>query len=231
MSDTCSHNADLDRFLYLVSHDLKADVRGLNDIPQWIIEDCADAGTDLPQEVREHLALLQSVSDRLGRRIDRLADYRCAGRLSKTPRVESVAEEALRAWKAMDLPSDWRLQFPGSDADYLAKVEDTEPLWKELLHNAVSHAQKGAGCVRVLSETSSTMVRVTIEDDGPGIDLAFRDRAFDAFCTLSRKEESSGVGLGLTIAQRISQAASGRISIVEPRTGRGCAVLVELPKP
>jgi signal transduction histidine kinase len=231
MSDTNPSVTGLDEFMYLVSHDLKADVRGLNDIPDWILEDCNSAKIDLPRDVREHLELIQLVAGRLNRRIDRLMEYRHAGRVSEAPKIESATEQIQLAWNALNPPSGFSLQLPRSDTEYLTHVEDTASLWREVLHNAFVHSQEPKGHVGVSFDKRKGAVHIRIEDDGPGIECAYWRHVFQPFSTRSKGQTTDGVGLGLTIARRISEACSGNIYVTEPQGDRGCAVVVSLPTP
>ena len=100
-----------------------------------------------------------------------------------------------------------------------------------LLSNAVRHARQ-AGKVRASVHTDpvSVGVQITIEDDGPGIPPAERDKVFERFYRLdsSRCLDSGGRGLGLSIAREIVRTHGGSISVSESSLG-GAAFVVWLP--
>jgi two-component system sensor histidine kinase KdpD len=77
------------------------------------------------------------------------------------------------------------------------------------------------------------MIRVAVEDDGPGIPVELRERVFDKFFralseTGSSRNQPSGMGMGLSIARGIVEAHGGRIWI-EGEAGDGSRVLFTLP--
>lgn len=83
-----------------------------------------------------------------------------------------------------------------------------------LVINAIQHVPEG-GRIRIVSQDRVDGVVLRVEDDGPGIPEAERDRVFDPFFT--RRE--GGIGLGLTIVQQIVQAHGGEIGVVESGLG------------
>jgi signal transduction histidine kinase len=100
-------------------------------------------------------------------------------------------------------------------------------LFRNIFDNAVRYAHR-----RVLITARSIVdgVRVEIDDDGPGIPPADRDRVFNRFVRLDRsRERSTGTtGLGLAIAHEIAVAHHGHIAIADNPTG-GARVVVTLP--
>src|SRR5262249_37182323 len=76
-------------------------------------------------------------------------------------------------------------------------------------------------------------VRVTVADEGPGIPAEMRDKVFEKFFRIPRRESHdagrSGIGLGLPIARRLVEAQGGRIWIDEPAGGRGTTIAMHLP--
>lgn len=77
-----------------------------------------------------------------------------------------------------------------------------------------------------LSAPTPPEVVVEIEDDGPGVDAAIRDRLFEPFVTT--KEPGRGTGLGLAVCRGLVEAAGGTIALA-PAVARGACFRVELP--
>ena len=90
-----------------------------------------------------------------------------------------------------------------------------------LLANA---AEAGARRVLVRGEALDGFARVFVEDDGPGIDPALRDRLFDPFAT----GRANGTGLGLAISRQIADRHGGSLKLV-PKTGSGATFELRLP--
>lgn len=97
-------------------------------------------------------------------------------------------------------------------------------LFLNLIENA-AHACGPSGHIRVSAVSASPLVRVAVEDTGPGIDEATRIRLFEPLVTTKEK----GIGLGLALVKRIVERHGGRIDY-ERRVGGGARFVVELPE-
>jgi len=95
-----------------------------------------------------------------------------------------------------------------------------------VLENALQAAEAGGGKVEVGTEHLGEEARITIADDGPGIDPAIRERVFEPFFTT--RGIGGGVGLGLTAAYGIVTRHGGRIDLM-PRVGGGTVAVIALP--
>jgi two-component system OmpR family sensor kinase len=110
-----------------------------------------------------------------------------------------------------------------ADSDRLTQVIGN------LVGNAIEHTSSG-GSIRVAAAAADGRLRITIDDDGPGIPLTQRDRVFGRFYRAdpSRSRNSGGSGLGLAIAKAIVEAHGGRIWVDAAPRG-GARVAFELP--
>ena len=102
---------------------------------------------------------------------------------------------------------------------------------KRAFWNVVGNAVKYGGTVTVGIAETQTGLTITIEDDGPGIAEADRDRVFEPFVRLeaSRGRETGGSGLGLTIARAVIISHSGDIALANLLEG-GLRVTIFLPR-
>jgi signal transduction histidine kinase len=103
---------------------------------------------------------------------------------------------------------------------------------RNLLENARRHAQQaGAGTpVDLTLQSDGGVARVVVDDRGPGVPLAERERIFEAFYRLpGASERDGGVGLGLSLVKTIVTAHGGRVWC-EGRQGPGARFVVELPQ-
>ena len=97
-----------------------------------------------------------------------------------------------------------------------------------LISNAMRHAESQ---VRVTTRVQHGMCRISVEDDGPGIPEAYREKVFTPFMRMdvSRTRASGGYGLGLSIVRRIMFWHSGRARIVDSQALGGACFVIEWP--
>ncbi|MGE5616211.1 MAG: ATP-binding protein [Bacillota bacterium] len=98
-------------------------------------------------------------------------------------------------------------------------------LLENLVDNAIRYTDEGSVSVRVSKIASDALLEV--EDTGPGIPPADRERAFDRFYR-GESAASGGTGLGLAIVRRIAERHHGRVELLEGPSGRGLLARVAL---
>jgi len=102
-------------------------------------------------------------------------------------------------------------------------------VFRNLLSNAVKYMDKAEGKIRVACSEENGFWRFSVADNGPGIEERHFERIFRIFQTLSPRDESGGVGVGLTVAKKIVELHGGRIW-VQSEPGRGSTFFFTLPR-
>jgi signal transduction histidine kinase len=100
---------------------------------------------------------------------------------------------------------------------------------RNLLDNADRHARSMVA-IGLHNDSDTGIVELTIDDDGPGIDAADRDRVFERFTRLDdgRARDAGGLGLGLSMVKTIVEQHGGSVAIGDAPLG-GARVTVTLP--
>ncbi len=142
--------------------------------------------------------------------------------------LNALAEDCARDRAAEALRAGLELAFEPAAAG--APVRGNAVLYRELLlnliDNTIRYAAPGQATVRVSGADGVRMLEV--EDDGPGIDAAGRERALTRFGQLDR-HATEGAGLGLAISAEIAGRFGGSLALEPARDGRGLCVRVTLP--
>ena len=215
-------NEELEQFAYVASHDLKAPLRGIENLVTWIEEDLEEV---LNADTRTNMDLLKSRVRRLESLLDDLLAYSRAGRGDVA--TEPVDTKALvEELAALVSPPDGFVieaseRLPTLDA---ARAPLTQA-FQNLIGNAIKHHDHPAdGHVRVDAHPADDMVEFTVTDDGAGIPEQFRERVFGMFQTLKPRDEVEGSGMGLAIVKKLVERQGGRIWLSDGRDGRGLSV-------
>lgn len=208
--------ADRTAMLAAIGHDLKTPITRLR-LRAEFVEDDAVRGkilADLDEMERMIAGTLAFARDE--------AAAEPMGRVDLAVLLRTVADEAndVAGEEVVTLAAPEHLPVQGRPLALKRAVAN-------LVGNAVAYAGR---CVVRLSGPEHGLVRVAVEDDGPGIPAADLERVFQPFHRLeaSRSRETGGTGLGLTIARSILRGHGGDVTLSN-RTPQGLAAVATLP--
>ena len=219
-------NEELKNFAYVVSHDLKAPLRAINQISSWIAEDYAEA---LDCDGREQLSLLQSRARRMHEMIDGILKYSRVGRLTE-PResvdIKKLLNDVIDGLSpAKNVYFDIQENLPIVQGERLRLFR----VFQNLIDNAIKYNDKERMQITISYQPKPTEWQFCVADNGPGIEKKYQQKIFQLFQTLSPKDQSTGTGIGLSIIEKIVTNWKGRIWI-ESVTGQGCQFFFTIPK-
>ena len=217
---------ELARFVYIASHDLRAPLRAIRSLAEWIAE---DVGPDSSEETGEHLQLLRARVDRMDAYLVALLEYSRVGRMPVP--VERVDARELVKEVIADLEAPATMTFDVAVDEDVAPFEteraSLERVLFQVLGNAVGHHDRADGRIEVRVKKSGNELCFEVSDDGPGIAPKHHDKAFELFQTLCRRDEVGGCGMGLPLAKKIVETTGGSIQLNSD--GRGTAVRFTWP--
>jgi PAS domain S-box-containing protein len=224
-------NRDLEQFAYVASHDLSEPLRVITGYIGRIEHRFSDVLDERGQRYMQHIV---EASTRMRSLIDDLLDY---SRFLRAPRGTSVLDtDAALATVLGAL--DRQLQEAGATVttSHLPPVCSDATLLESLLTNLISNACKFRSPDRpphvdIHGSETDGQVTLVVDDNGIGIDVAYRERVFRMFQRLHVREAYPGTGIGLAIAQQIVEAQDGRIWIEDSPLGgtRFCFTLPGRP--
>jgi signal transduction histidine kinase len=208
------------RFVSDASHELRSPLTAI----RGQLEVLARQESPDPAEVHRVEALVMTEM----RRVERLVDD-----LLALARFDEGVTPALTEVEAASFLRD----LTGAERSATALGElaaGTLPIDPDLIaqvvRNLLANAHRHAGLVSLSSEAAGDRLVVSVDDDGPGIPSAERERVFDRFhrSEPSRDRASGGSGLGLGIARSIVSMHGGRIWVEDSKLG-GARLRFELP--
>jgi PAS domain S-box-containing protein len=201
-------NQDLEQFAYVASHDLKAPLRAIEILVEWLQEDLT---TFEGGEVRQNLALLKQRTARLHRLLDDLMAYSRAAR--KPGEILEVDTRLLTTdlFTLLAPPASMRMEASTSLPLIRAHQAPLEQVLRNLINNAIKHHPTKDGRVRVYAQDKGDELLFAVEDDGTGIPQEYAEKVFQMFQTLQPRDDMEGSGMGLAIVKRIVEWQGGRI--------------------
>jgi len=221
-----SANKELNDFAHIVSHDLKAPLRGIKTLANWISTDYADK---LDEDGRDQIELLLSRVDRMHNLIDGILQYSRVGRV-KEERVQVNLNELVPDIIDMLAPPQ-SITITIEDELPVIEFEKTRitQVFQNLLSNAVKYMDKPQGQIRIDCVQENEFWKFSVADNGPGIEEKHFEKIFQIFQTLSPRDEVESTGIGLTLVKKIVEMYGGRIW-VESKVGEGSTFFFTLPK-
>jgi PAS domain S-box-containing protein len=219
-------NMELDKFAYVVSHDLKAPLRAIGNLTGWIEE---DAGYMLPDDVRSNFNLIKERVIRMEALINGILDYSKIAKKNSMTEIQDTGEiiNEIRTLISSQYPCDiiTETEMPGIYADK-TKIEQ---IFMNLIGNAVKFNNKNHRIVRIRHVDNGDCHQFSVADNGPGIDSRFHDKVFQIFQTINSRDEFESTGVGLAIVKKIISEQNARVWI-ESITGEGTTFHFTWPK-
>jgi signal transduction histidine kinase len=201
---------ELDQFSYIASHDLKAPLRGIGNLVEWLQEDFGDA---LKGDSIEHMRLLRGRVDRMNALIEGILAYSRAGRgYNESEQVDTraVIDEVI---DLLNPPKQLHIELPERAPTINAERVPLQQVFMNLVGNAIKFtcAARSDPAIRIEWRDVDDGIEFAIADNGPGIERQFRDRVWGMFQTLQRRDEIEGTGIGLSVVKKIVERRGGKV--------------------
>ncbi len=219
-------NQELDSFVHIVSHDLKAPLRGISNLSQWIEEDLAET---LSKDTQGQMSLLRDRVHRMEAMIDGLLDYARAGQTdTKVEQFESTQLLAEVIDSIAPSPS-----FTISIAPELPVLSTSRLLlsqvFNNLISNGIKHHDQADGSIFISCQERGDFYEFLVADDGPGIAPKHQEQVFKIFQAINPQNRADSTGVGLAIVKKIVEAEGGHIWL-ESELGQGTKFYFTWPK-
>jgi signal transduction histidine kinase len=221
-----SVNQELKDFAYIASHDLKAPLRAIKTLADWISTDYADK---LDQDGQEQLKLLRQRVDRMHNLIDGILQYSRVGRVRE--KIVEVELNKLLPEIIDILAPPAHIKITVETELPTVRCEETRitQVFQNLLSNAVKYMDKPQGLIKVSCSEEGDFWKFSIADNGPGIERKHWERIFKIFQTLAPRDEFESTGIGLTVVKKLVELYNGKIWL-DSEVGKGTTFFFTFPK-
>ncbi len=219
-------NQELKDFAYIVSHDLKAPLRGIKTLAEWITTDYADK---LDNNGKEQINLLTDRVDRMHNLIDGILQYSRIGRIEEEKVIVNLNELVTEVIDLIAPPENVTITIENKLPTIECEQTRIMQVFQNLLSNAVKYMDKPQGQIKVGCVEEDGFWEFYVADNGPGIEEKYFEKIFQLFQTLTPRDESESTGIGLTIIKKIVELYGGKIW-VRSKVGEGSTFFFTVPK-
>lgn len=217
---------ELDQFAHIVSHDIKAPLRGIDNVVTWIEE---DHSFDLPPKVNEYLELIKGRIKRAENFLNGILMYARVGKEAKNYEIVDVNELLLEVQEYSPKKPNIELQVQHNFPILYTERVPLLQIFTNLITNAFKYHNKENGKIKVYYNTLSNYYEFFVEDDGPGIDKNYHQKIFVIFQTLQERDTVESTGIGLAIIKKILDDR-GLIIKIKSEPGKGSIFSFTWPK-
>ena len=201
-------NAELKEFAYVVSHDLKAPLRGIHTLASWIIMDYADA---FDEDGKEQMNLLMNRVNRMHDLIEGILQYSRVGRIREEKISIDLQNLVPEIIDFLSPPENISIKIDTELPIVVFEKTRIKQVFQNLLSNAIKYNDKEKGLINVGCTKKENLYEFYVKDNGPGIDEKHFETIFKIFQTLHSKDEFESTGVGLTLIKRIIEMYGGSI--------------------
>jgi signal transduction histidine kinase len=213
-------NADLERFAYAASHDLRSPLRAIAHLVQWVDEAVREtAGA----ETIDHLKLLNGRVMRLQMLLDGLLAYARIGHTDELVEDLDVADVIREVMSTLELPPGFTVSCEKAISSIRTYRTPIQMILRNLIGNAIKHHDRLEGHVEISMRLVNRSVEIRVTDDGPGIPECFHDRIFVMFQTLQSRDDIESNGIGLALVKKLVIENGGQIWVEGASARRGIA--------
>ncbi len=210
-------NKQLDEFVYVVSHDLKAPLRGLSSLATFLEE---ELGEKPRQEAIDILNMMKSRTSRLQGLIDGILHYSRMGNVTDTKETFSTKELVLSIIDLLSPPSNFRFEVSDNLPEITAEKIKLHEVFQNLISNSIKYNTKEDAVIKVGYQDYPTHFEFCVTDNGIGIKEEHLVKIFGIFQTLVPKDKVESTGIGLTIVKKIVEQQGGEVTVTS-KIGEG----------
>lgn len=222
-------NAEMERFVYTVSHDLRSPLVTVKSFLGLLQQDIA--AEDQPQ-IEKDLGYIKAATNKMETMLNELLQLSRAGRVPSHPveiNLRSLVDEALATVAGRLVGKG--IQVNVSTPQFILYGEEARlmQIWQNLIENSIKYmGEQPEAKIEIGMEKKKGAPVFFVCDNGIGIDPGDTEKIFDLFTQINGQSEGSG--LGLALVKRIVELYSGRIWVESAGIGKGSCFKFTLPE-
>lgn len=223
-------NEELEKFAYVASHDLKAPLRAITHLTDWIEEDISK---HLGTEGQENFILLRKRIKRMEKLLNDLLEYSRLGRKGHySEELISTNEIFEDILSILPVPKHIKINVKSTSSEIQVPRMPIQQILQNIIDNAVKYNDKDQGHIEIQVDDlfDPEFYIFSIKDNGAGIAEEYHEKVFEMFQTLQPRDKIEGSGMGLAYVKKAVEAYGGSIHI-KSTAGIGSIFMLSWPKP
>jgi len=219
-------NAELDAFVYTISHDLRSPLTPIIGFAQHLQ---SEYGEQLGEEGLDFLRRIEGQGEKMAALFEDLLALAKVGyveRPSESVDLNELVEEIVDGILGRYVDKAITIKRKKLPRLHVPKTL-MHQIFDNLVGNAVEYAGSDSGPIEIGGKRSKSLIRLYVRDHGPGIKKEEHGHIFSLFSRGSTSNNNKGAGVGLAIVQKIARLYDGR-TWVEETPGGGCTFWVEM---
>jgi len=225
IKDLETANTELKDFAYIVSHDLKAPLRAIGSLSQWLYTDYKDK---FDEDGKAQLDLIVNRVNRMQNLIEGILEYSRVGRVHEEKASISLDSVIHEVTDSLSIPPTITLTIDTPLPVIVYEPTRIHQVFSNLIGNAVKYMDKPQGEIHVGCMEEETFWKFSVRDNGPGIEARHYEKIFQIFQTLQPRDHVESTGIGLSIVKKIVETNGGKIW-VESEVGKGSIFYFTVP--
>jgi two-component system sensor kinase FixL len=219
-------NEELEDFAHIVSHDLKAPLRGIKTIGGWLLMDHLN---NLDEDGKELVQLLNRRVERMYNLIEGILQYSRVGHNNSETKILDIKQVINELIDDLEKPAHFSINIT-SDLPIIANDStQIRQVFQNFITNAIKYNDKEKGLIEISCKDLETHWEFCISDNGPGIQPKYHEKIFQIFQTLQKRDDFESTGIGLTIVSKIIKNNFGEIRI-DSAQGKGAKFYFTIKK-
>lgn len=221
-------NAEMEQFIYTVSHDLRSPLVTVKTFLGYLEKDMAE---DNREQLAQDIIFIHNAADKMKILLDELLELSRIDRVETPPVRVSFSEvvaEVLDALAGVIVERKVDIRLSDTDLMLIGDRPRLSRIWQNLIENAIKYGRNDSAPrieIGVQQENGETVFFV--KDDGIGIEPQYHSKIFGIFEKLNPK--SPGAGMGLSMIQRIVEKCGGRVWAESEGSDKGSCFFFTLP--
>lgn len=220
---------ELNKFAYVVSHDLKAPLNGITSIIEELKEDYS---SKLDVHGAELIELTHGLAEKVIVMINGILEYsRAANSISTKKETILLPQLFQEITELLHIRGNFDLRFDQKAPEICTSKIALQQILLNLCSNAVKYNNKEHGIISINFSQDDSFYYFSVKDNGPGIHPKDQKKIFDLFQTLNIHDRfnEKGTGIGLSIVKKMVEHLNGTIT-VESEVGKGCCFVFTIKK-